>query len=305
MAQLNIRVSDADKLAAEAVASSAGFDLGEYLRTIITYISTHKKLPVVIKFKPVAIKPEEVFQQAIIKFHNAYLQILQFRQDVLVEEEMTPLQVLHQLSNDVNAAETFYRLNESQIALAEGQLEKIVISTNQAQMFPRCREHFPHIATYLQTAIRMVNMNNRPPNSQDFKEMDIALLDASKHINSLQEMSKCEISAEARCLFFVEDVRYAVLHAKEATKKGAAYSIFNTWQEQMENYIRQADSEFKSLGVVKNLHTLKLLWQKMHTMGEAVNSYLEHTSMHGLKSTEIDDVEELLSEVHQPSPLPN
>lgn len=307
MAQLNIRVSDAEKLTAEDVARSAGLNLEAYLRTIVTYISKYRELPVVFKFESAEIKPEEFFQQAITKFRKAYIRISQLRQDVLVEGEMTPQQVLRQLNKDIDVAEAFYRTNEHQIALAEGQLEKIVISNTQEHMFPRCREHFPHIAKYLRTAIGMVNMNNRPANSRDFHEMDITLLDAFKHINCLQEMVNCEISSEARSSFFIEEVRYAIFFAKKATKMSELYFTCTTWQEQMENHIREADSDFKSLGVVKNQRTLEPLWQKMHTMGEAVNNYLDHTSqpMPGLKSGEIDDVEELLSEIRHLSPLPN
>jgi antitoxin component of RelBE/YafQ-DinJ toxin-antitoxin module len=306
MAQLNIRVPDAEKEAADEVARSAGYGLGEYLGTIVAYIAAHRKLPIVIKFKPVAIKPEEVFQQAITKFRHAYLQISHLCQDVLEEGEMTPLESLRQPINDIDAAEAFYESHENQIALAIGQLERIVISEGENTMFARCREHFPYIPGFLRTAIRMVNMNNRAVSGADLEAMRSALQQAANHINILQEMVECDISADARSAFFVQDIEDAVDCATRATRPGESYLVSTAWKTRMDNHIHQADLEFQSLGVVKNLRDLALIWEKLRTLSEAVNGYLEHTSepMRGLDPSNINEVRELISALKQYPSLP-
>lgn len=297
MAQLNIRIPDAEKEIAEEVARAAGFSLGEYLGTIVAYMSAHRTLPIVVKFKPVAIKPEEVFQQAIAKFRHAYLQVNHLCDCVLVQGEMTPLESLRQPINDIDAAQAFYESHESQIALVPEQLEKIAISDNEHTIFARCREHFPYIPGFLRTAIRMVNMNNRPINEQDLADMREALQQAANQINILQEMIECDVSAEARCAFFLRDVEDAVWCASRATRPGEAYMVCTAWGARMDNHIRQAEMEFQSLGVIQHLGELAIVWKKLRALGEGVHGYLEHTSepMRGFEARNIDELKEFLS----------
>ncbi|AGM44363.1 hypothetical protein [Aeromonas hydrophila] len=305
MAQLNIRIADADKQAAEEVARSAGFSLGEYLGTVVAYMSFHGTLPVVIKFKPVAIKPDEAFQQAIVKFRNAYMEVNHLYDQVLKEGEMTPLKLLRQPIDSIDAAEDFYKTYESQIALAPGQLEALAISSTEQHMFARCREHFPYIPGHLRTAIRMVNMNNRPVNSQDLSEMREALQRAADQINILQEMTKGEISVGARSAFFIRDVQDATSCAFMATRPGEAYMVCTAWSERMNMHVHQAEIQFQSLGVVDDLKQLEIIWTKLRALAQAVHDYLDRTSepMGGFEVRYIEELkEQTLAYVQRISP---
>lgn len=297
MAQLNIRIADADKEVAEEVARAAGFSLGEYLVTVVSYMSSHRTLPVVIKFKPVAIKPEEVFQQAIVKFRSAYMKIDHLCEHVLQEGEMTPLDLIQQLTGDIDAAKDFYERNEAQIALAAGQLEKLPISSTEHQMFARCREHFPSIPGFLRAAIRMVYMNNRPVSRQDLSEMREALQQAADQINILQEMVQGDVSAGARCAFFIRDVQDATSCALMATRPGEAYMVCTAWSERMDIHVRQAEVQFQSLGVIDDLKELAAIWTKLQALAEAVHDYLDRTSepMRGFHMGFLDEVKALTS----------
>lgn len=301
MAQLNMRIPDADKEAAEEVARSAGFSLGEYLGTLVSYMSVHRTLPVLIKFKPVAIRPEEAFQQAIVKFRNAYLLVSHLCSSVLVEGEMTPLEALREPIKDIDAAQAFYESHESLIALAPGQLERLDISDSEHAMFARCREHFPYIPGFLRTAIRMVNINNRPVQAKDLVEMREALQQAANQINILQSMVECEVSGDARRAFFLRDVEEAVWCAMKSTRPGEAYMVRVAWRDRMDNHIRQAEVEFQSLGVVPYLDDLVVIWEKLRAVGGAVHGYLEHVSepMQGFDVRNIDDLKESLAIVKQ------
>lgn len=298
MAQLNMRIADADKEAAEKVARSAGLSLGEYLGTIVSYMSSNGTLPVVIKFKPVSIKPEEVFQQAIVKFRNAYMEVEDLYENVLKEGEMTPLKLLRQPIDSISAAESFYKKNESQIALAPGQLEKLAISPTEHHMFARCREHFPYISMHLVTAIRMVNMNNRPVNHKDLSEMEEALKQAAQQINILQEMVEDEISPSSRCAFFIRDVEDATSCALMATQSNQAHIVCTAWNQRMSSHVRQAEIQFQSLGVVDGLKLLDAIWMKLQELSQAVHVYLDETSepMGGFEGRYIEELKELVSE---------
>lgn len=297
MAQLNIRIADADKEAAEEAARAAGFSLGEYLGMVVAYMSLHGTLPVVIKFKPVAIKPEEVFQQAIVKFRNAYMEIYHLYEQVLKEGDMTPLTLLRQPIDSIYAAEDFYKTYESQIALAPCQLEKLAISPTEHIMFARCREHFPNILRQLRAAICTVNMNNRPINCQDLSEMREALQLAADQINILQEMAEDVISGDARSAFFIRDVQDATSCALMATLAGQAYGVCTAWNERMNMHLRQAEIQFQSLGVVNDLKQLDIIWTKLQTLAQAVHDYLDRTSepMGGFEVRHIDELKALTS----------
>ncbi|MBE0506980.1 MAG: hypothetical protein IBX50_09720 [Marinospirillum sp.] len=296
MAQLNIRISDAEKEIAERAAQAAGFSLREYLGTIIKYIAMERTLPVVVMFKPVAIEPEELFQQAIEKYRHAYLAINHLYEQVLVEGEMTPLELLEQPIDAVAAAEEFYTTYKNQITLAPGQLEEITISDTESTMFASCREHFPYIPGFLRTAIRMVNMNNRSINRQDLADMREALQQAANHINTLQGMIRCQVSADAHCEFFINSVKYAVECASRATKPNEAYVVCTAWQSRMNRYIREAEIEFQNLGIIPHLRELELIWKQLGTLSEAVHQYLANTSepMQGFNENIIVELKELL-----------
>lgn len=306
MAQLNIRIADADKALAEQAAKSAGFSLGEYLGTIVSYMATYQTLPVVIKFKPMAITPEEAFQQAISKFRHAYLQVSQLCESDLTVGKMTPIHSLRKPMDDIEAAQRFYESNKKLIVLAAGQLEKIAISDTEHHMFACCQDYFPLIPGALRTAIRMVNMTDRPILVEDMVQMREALTRAAQQINALQEMVKCEVSASARALFFLRDIEETLWCAEMATKPGEAYMVCVAWKNRMETSMGQAEHEFQALGVVPHLEEFSVLLTEVRTLDGAVNNYLETTSepMHGFDSSRVVALKDRLSALKQQILLP-
>ena len=296
MAQLNIRLVDKDKETAEEVAKSAGYSLSEYFNTLVSYMVIHKTLPVVIQFKPLAIEPDEAFQQGILKFKETYLSVCFLYKNVLKIGEMTPLELLRSPLDDIQSAEVFYEKYESLIAMAPSQLEKISISNDEHHMFARCREHFPYILGFLRQAIRAIYMNNRPIAEQDLIEMKTALDSAAEHINALQNMIVCNISTQSHIAFFLRDAKEAYDCAVRATRPNEGYIVCKAWQDRMRNSITQAEKAFESISVVPNLDSLKDIRDKLKKLNHLVHIYLDTTSepMGGFDMSIIEALKEAL-----------
>ncbi|MGU7813630.1 hypothetical protein [Burkholderia sp. AW49-1] len=275
MAQINIRVPDEGKAIAENVAAKSGLSLTEYLRAVIDFISEHGALPVVIQTKTEAIDPNEIFQEAVLRFRNAYGGVVNLCDIVLHPGEMTPLDKLRVAIDDVQSAESFYSSQEHAIEQAPCQLERIAISQGEFTMFARCREHFPRVAALLRNAIRMVNMNNRPVSEEDLGEMRQCTEEAARHINILQGMISTTTSAESSVHFFLRDVREALECARAATKPGEAFILCTAWQNRMAMSMRQAERGYRRLGVVPCLKELDAVMKALRAAGHAVETYLE------------------------------
>lgn len=273
MAQINIRVADEEKKIFDNVVTTAGFSPTEYLNAIVSYTVEHRALPVVIKFQSTALNPDEIFQYAILLFRDAYISINDLCENVLKPGEMTPPEALRQPIDQITAAERFYDSNENAIAEAPGQKERV-----GHVMFARCREHFPYIPGFLRTAIRMVNMNNRPVNEQDLIEMRSALSSAATNINILQSMVNINVSADSYTVFFLRDAKEVLKCAQSATKVGEAYLVCCGWKHRMNIYIQQAETAFNRLGVVKNLAELEDVRSKLVNAGDAIFEYLDRKS---------------------------
>lgn len=299
MAQINVRVADEDKDIAEKVAKDADYSLTEYLGSIISYMAEHRTLPVVIKFKPAALTPDETFQQAITKFRDAYLRINDLCGKVLKPGEMTPLEALRGPIDDVQSAQMFYESYIRLIAMAPGQLEKVAISENEYYMFARCREHFTYIPGFLRTAVRMVNMNNRPVSTEDLEEMKAALKEAASHINILQGMVDCEVTAQSRMEFFLRDAEEALGCAQKATHPQEADIVCFAWNDRMNSSIRQAEMQFERLGVIPHLAQITEIYNKLKLLKDAVRYYLTHTSerIKGFDLSLLEELDEALKDI--------
>lgn len=297
MAQINVRVSDEDKNAAEEVAKAAGYSLTEYLGLVISYMAEHRTLPVVISYKTVAMKPEEAFQQALIKYRDAYSRVSSLCYDELKPGQMTPLEALREPIDDIESAQRFYEAFERMIAMAPAQLEKSVISNGEYIMFPRCREHFPYIPGFLRTAIRMVNMNNRPIESADLEQMETSLKQAAEHINILQGMLEHEISPSSRIIFFLRDAEEALACARNATAPNEKYMLCLAWENRMDASIRQAKKAYERIGVVPYLNELAMVQKRLEIVKNEVHNYLKRTSepMRGFETKITDDLSEVLN----------
>ncbi|WP_186197572.1 type II toxin-antitoxin system RelB/DinJ family antitoxin [Burkholderia gladioli] len=278
MAQVNIRVSDEAKAIAESVVAKAGSSLPEYLRVMIEFIAEHRALPVVIKTQTVATDPNEMFQEAVIRFRDTYMGVVNLQTKVLRVGEMTPHDKLRVVIDDIQSAELFYSSQEHVIENATYQLERIQISPSEYSMFACCREHFPQIVSLLRNAIRMVNMNNRPVIDQDLSDMLRYLEEAAKHINTLQAMIPSSASAGNGVQFILRDAEEALECARSATKPGEAYMVCTAWQNRMAMSIRQAEKGYRRLGVVPCLKELDLVLRELRVVANAVALYLDRTS---------------------------
>ncbi|WP_257248855.1 hypothetical protein [Burkholderia cepacia] len=301
MAQINIRVPDEGKAIAENVVAKAGLSLTEYLRTVIDFISEHGTLPVVIQTKTEAIDPNEVFQEAVLRFRNAYGGVVDLFDKVLHPGEMTPLDKLRVAIDDVQSAESFYSLQEHAIEQAPFQLERIAISEGEFTMFARCREHFPRVAALLRNAIRMVNMNNRPVSEEDLGQMRQHAEEAARHINILQGMISTTTSAESSVNFFLRDVREALECARAATKPSEALVLRTAWQNRMSRSIRQAERGYRRLGVVPCLKELDAVMKALRAARQAIDTYLERPtdSRLGFNVQITQDLEDALLDAEQ------
>lgn len=297
MAQINVRVADEDKNIAEEVAKAAGYSLTEYLGLVISYLAEHRTMPVVIRYKTEALKPEEVFQQALVKYRDAYIRVSNLCCNELKPGQMTPLEALRGPIDDIDSAQKFYESFERLIAMAPAQLDKSVISDSQYIMFPRCREHFPYIPGFLRTAIRMVNMNNRPIDGADLEQMHAALKYAANHINILQSMLEYETSASSRTVFFLRDTEEALACARKVTEPNEKYMLCLAWKSRMDMNIRQAKEAYERIGVVPYLNELAVVLKKLEIVKDAVHRYLELTSepMRGFDTQITDELSEALS----------
>lgn len=271
MAQISLRCQDEEKDRAELALKHAGYNsLPEYLGTIVTYMSEHGTLPVVIKFKPIALSPDDAFQQAIIRFRDVHLSVSNLLHHVLKAGEMTPLEGLRVPIDDIQAAQAFYEQNEELIAMAPGQLEKMSTEHN----FARCREHFPYVPGFLRTAIRMVNMNNRPVSEQDLQKMREALGEAARHINILQSMAGDDASQESGRLFFLVDAAEARACARLAVAPEEAWMVRHAWGKRMAVYIRQAENQYVRLGILPDLDKLAAIVTLLHQCAAIVEQCL-------------------------------
>lgn len=249
MAQVSFRCSDEQRNAADLTAKKAGYSsLQDYLGTIVTYMAQESTLPVVISFRPVALTPDDAFQQAIIRFREVYLKLDNLLTNGLTSGEMTPLEALRGPIDDIQAAMNFQEQHHHLIEMAPGQLEELP----GGHQYPRCREHFQLLAGRLRTAIRMVNMNNRQVNSSDREEMREALNDAAHQINELQSMTSGDASQESGRALFLLDAYDVYRFARLATNPSEEWSIRRAWLNRMGIARRQAEEQFSRLGVQPN-----------------------------------------------------
>lgn len=272
MAQISFRCPDEDRDAAEQTAKKAGYSsLQDYLGTIVTYLSEQKTLPVVVTFRPVALTPDDAFQQTIIRFREVYQHLDTLLQDGLKVGEMTPLEALRSPIDDIQAAQEFQGRHQKIIEMAPGQLEPLPGGHN----FPRSREHFQFVAGNLRTAIRMVNMNNRPVSEQDRNEMREALEEAARHINLLQSMVSGEASNESSRIFFLIDASEAHLYAKHAIDRKEDWGIRRAWRDRMAIACRQAQGQLSRVGVLPDLEQMSKVMRLLLQVTENVTQCLE------------------------------
>ncbi|QKJ89272.1 hypothetical protein PMPD1_4374 (plasmid) [Paramixta manurensis] len=289
MAQISFRCPDEQRNAADLTARKAGYSsLQDYLGTIVTYMAQEGTLPVVISFKPIALTPDDAFQQAIIRFREVYLKLDNLLTNGLTIGEMTPLKELRGPIDDIQAAMNFQEQHHHLIEMAPGQLEELP----GGHQFSRCREHFQLLAGHLRTAIRMVNMNKRPVSSRDREEMREALDDAARQINELQSMTSGDVSQESGRALFLLDACDVYRFARLATNLGEEWGIRRAWLNRMGIARRQAEEQFSRLGVQSDVGQMAALTTLMAQVCDRVTQALEkeNSSLSAVSETLMEEL---------------
>lgn len=279
MAQISFRISDESKMRADKVLEQQGYSVGNYLQGIVEYIAKKGTLPVVIEFRPVALNPEEVFQEAIFQFREAYVNWRAFCQNELQVNQMTPLDKLRPHINAINAAYEFYQRNEPVIRQAPSQMEKINSGDPfHSVMFSRCIEYFPSLVGGLRKAVSCVHMNNRQVQQGDLDEMEPVLAQAAMAIDELQAMANTSVSAETLTRFMLRDIQEALGCATESTREDIPYMIARSWLQRMTVAVGEAEKKYKRLGTSEQDVALARLRHDTHLLATKVTEYVETTS---------------------------
>lgn len=300
MAQISFRISDESKMRADQVLEQQGYSLGSYLQGIVEYTAQNGTLPVVIEFRPVALNPEEVFQEAIFQFREAYVNWLAFCRNELQVNQMTPLDKLRTHINAINAAYQFYQRNEPVIRQAPSQMEKINGGDPfHSVMFSRCIEYFPSLVGCLRKAASCIHMNNRPVQQGDLDEMEPVLAQAAMTIDDLQAMVNTSVSAETLTRFMLRDIEEALGCAIESTRKHISYMIARSWQQRMTQAVEDAEKKYKRLGTSEQDVALARLRHDISLLTTKVKEYVETTSepMSGFDPDLLNQVVEYFHEV--------
>lgn len=299
MAQISFRLSDESKMRADEVLEQQGYSAGSYLQGIVEYIAQNGTLPVVIEFRPIALNPEEVFQEAIFQFREAYVHWRAFCRNELQVDQMTPLDKLRTHINAINAAYEFYQRNESVIRQAPSQLEKINGGDPfQSVMFSRCIEYFPSLVGCLRKAVSCVHMNNRPVQQGDLDEMEPVLAQAAKAIDELQAMANTSVSAETLIRFMLRDIQEALGCATESTREHIPYMIARAWQQRMTLAIGEAEKKYKRLGTSEQDVALARLRYDTRLLATKVAEYVETTS-EPMTGFDVDFLDQVVAYFHE------
>lgn len=279
MAQISFRIGDESKVRADKILEQHGYSLSSYLQGIVEYIAKNDRLPVVIEFRPVALNPEEVFQEAIFQFREVYVNWLSFCEKELQVGQMTPLDKLRPHIDSINAAYQFYRQNEAIIRQAPSQLQKITgYEPRDAVMFACCIEYFPPLVGFLRHAVGCINMNNRPIAQSDLDEMALQLAKAANIINELQSMANTTTSTDTLTVFMLRDIDEALNCASEATRPNISYITAQSWQMRMFQSIESVEKKYKRLGTTKHDVALANLRDDVNLLAAAVKEYVETRS---------------------------
>lgn len=279
MAQISFRIGDESKVRADKILEQHGYSLSSYLQGIVEFIAKNDQLPVVIEFRPVALNPEEIFQEAIFQFREIYVNWLSFCETDLRVGQMTPLDKLRPHLDSIDAAYHFYRQNEVVIRQTPSQPQKITgYEPRDSIMFACCTEYFLPLVGFLRHCVRCVNMDNRPIAQSDLDEMATPLAQAANIINELQAMANTSTSADTLTLLMLRDIQEALSCASEATMPNISYMRAYALLTRMSQSIDEAEKKYKRLSTTKHDVALANLRNDVNLIAAAVKEYIKTTS---------------------------
>ncbi|HGG8833586.1 TPA: hypothetical protein ACJJXA_004600 [Enterobacter kobei] len=238
MAQINIRLPDDVSEKAGETLTPLGFTLNSYLQSIAHHIAETGQVPVVIRQQSVALKPEEVFLEAFIRYRTAYTHLHDIYEEHVSDATPGGTERLVKCSDEVSAALEFFKQHEKIIAAAPSQLEALPVIGSESYMFARSPELFNPLTGYLRESIRRSG-------SQPLMEQ--ALLRAAATLDELQKMVCGEVSVTTTAVFLLEDARTVMLCAEEATHKDQSYVVSRAWVLRMKEAFERADLAYLNL----------------------------------------------------------
>lgn len=250
MAQINARVSDEDKVAAERVLKEHGLSMSGYFASLIEYIADTGAIPFEIKSKPKLINLDEVYAEAVEKFSDLYTGL------ALLRDEMKP-GILDQASrcqplcDDYSFALSFLRDNERYVYGAPCQMEKLTIGDGSQHDFSLGRERFPKVKAGLAHALRCVNFDTDPLGLADLAEMTTALTEVGVALQGLRDLSPLERPLESRIAFFVTAAMDALQAARVLTESPYEPFMFHNWFTRLSAANRDVATCRKRVGTTK------------------------------------------------------
>ncbi|MBG2046961.1 hypothetical protein I4525_26090 [Klebsiella variicola] len=238
MAQINIRLPDEVSEKAGEVLTPIGLTLNSYLQGIAHHMAETGQIPVVIRQQSVALKPEEVFLEAFIRYRTAYTHLHDIYEEQVSDTTPGGTERLTRCADEVSAALEFFKQHEKIIAAAPSQLEVLPGAGSETYTFARSPELFIPLTGYLRESIR--RSGSQP-------HMEQALLRAVDTLNELQKMVSGEVSATTTAVFIIQDARTVMLCAEEATRKDQEYIVARAWVSRMKEAFQRADLAYLNL----------------------------------------------------------
>lgn len=107
MAQINIRLPDEVSEKAGEVLTPIGLTLNSYLQGIAHHMAETGQIPVVIRQQSVALKPEEVFLEAFIRYRTAYTHLHDIYEEQVSDTTPGGTERLTRCADEVSAALEF------------------------------------------------------------------------------------------------------------------------------------------------------------------------------------------------------
>ena len=239
MAQINIRLPDEVSEKAGGTLAQAGLTLNSYFQGLAHHIAETGQIPVIIRQKSVALKPEEVFLEAFIRFRTAYTHVHDIYEEGISNATPGGTERISLCGKEVRNALKFFEEHEKVIKAAPSQLEaQPGAGSEEVFMYARSPELFNPLTRYLRESLSCAGSR---------ADMERELLRAADILDELQKIVSGEVSAGTSALFLIQDAREVISCAEVATRQGQAYTVARAWAGRMKEAYERADLAFLSL----------------------------------------------------------
>jgi len=266
MAQINVRLPDEVSEKAGETLALAGFTLNSYFQGLAQHIAETGQIPVIIRQKSVALKPEEVFLEAFIRFRTAYTHVHDIYEEGISNAAPGGTERISLCGKEVRNALDFFKEYEKVITAAPSQLEAMPgVGSEEVMMYARSPELFHPLTRYLNESLNCAGSQ---------ADMEQALLRAAGILNELQKIVSGEVSAGTSALFLIQDARAVIDCAEVATRKGQTYMVARAWTGRMKEAFERADLAFLSLTADAHIGAFSRVITLLRRLVEDVDRYV-------------------------------